>query len=256
MRVTATMLTMMAAANLATGCNDEGGTQETDTSVTDTTIVDTTIVDTSVDDADVGDTTTVAETTVAETTDTAEEVTPGPYGFGFRHPRARVEPPCDVVTLDPGTAFAAADADHVCTFVYPGASHTLYFQSSPSGCYSAGMFPLPLFTTQGWVSKEGVVTALAAARYDYGGNHHNDVLAFTLDGVAFTYGHSSFGFGFRSCAPPDCLQRMDAANPQSVADDGCTPARTHPIVCSEVQADATFAPLVDTFQKCPGDPNR
>jgi hypothetical protein len=118
------------------------------------------------------------------------------------------------------------------------------------------MFPLPTFTTEGWVSKDGVVTPLAAARYDYGGNHHNDALAFTLDGVAFTYDHSSFGYGFRSCAPPDCLQRMDAENPQAVADDGCTPARTHPIVCSKVQADATFEPLVDTFQKCPGDRNR
>ena len=242
MRVT-TILAMMVVANLAAGCNDEGGTHKTDTSVTDTTIVDT----------GVGDTDVISETTVAETTDTAEEVTPGPYGFGIRHPRARFEVPCNV---DPGEAFFASDADHVCTFVYQGATHTLYFQSWPTGCYNGGMSPLPSFATQGWVSKEGVVAPLAAAHYDYGGNHHNDVLAFTLDGVAFTYGHSSFGSGFRCCAPPDCLQRMDGANPETVADDGCTPARTHPIVCSKVQADATFDALVDTFQKCPGDRNR
>jgi group II intron reverse transcriptase/maturase len=107
-----------------------------DTSLGDTDVVGDTAATETTDASD----TAAAETTVADTSDTAEEVTPGPYGFGIRHPRPKVEAPCDLMARsDPGETFFASDADHVCTFVYAGASHTLYFQSSPTGCYSGGM---------------------------------------------------------------------------------------------------------------------
>jgi hypothetical protein len=86
------------------------------------------------------------------------------------------------------------------------------------------------------------------AAYDFGGNHHNDYFSITLSGVRYTWDHSSYGYGFRSCQPPDCLKREEGTD----YTDGCQPERTLPEACIEVANP--LAELVDTFELCAGDP--
>ena len=73
-----------------------------------------------------------------------------------------------------------------------------------------------------------------------------------IDGTSYRYYHSSFGFGWRRCQPMDCVQELRS---DGVVDDGCTPARTRPIVCVEIAEDGTEPALLDTFEKCLGDPD-
>ncbi len=237
---------------LAVACEDSGGSSG-DTAGGDTGVDST---------SDARPETTVetmpAETTPAETTpaETNADVTPGPYGFAVRDPQVDRVVPCTHPHI-PGTTFDASDADFVCTFAHEGAAYTLYFQSTPNGCASdSTLIPLPTYDTKGWVSKAGVVSALTAAQYDFGGNHHYDTLRFALDGAYYLYAHSSIGYGGRSCQNPDCLQRTSDAAYNTVVDDGCTAARTHPIVCVDVAQGGTVGSLEDTFATCPGDPNR
>lgn len=237
----------IAAFGLLVGCEDSG-TKTGDTTAGDTSVVLDTL-DTGADSASE----VVAETTPQET---AEEVTPGPYGFVVRPPHADHDIPCSHPHID-ATTFEASDADFVCTFAYEGAAYQLYFQSTPNGCAeNSTLVPLPTYATKAWVSKGGVVTALTAAQYDFGGNHHYDTFRFALDGAYYLYAHSSMGFGGRVCQNPDCLQRASDPAYNTIVDDGCTPARTHPIVCVDVAADGTIPALDDTFAKCPGDQTR
>jgi hypothetical protein len=168
-----------------------------------------------------------------------------PSGFNIRIPQTR-SVSCS------GTPTDFDDMDWICSFSYQGKTATVYAQSNPTGC-NVVLTEIATYTTvSAKIAVNGTVSDLQDAAYDWGGNHHNDSLAFTYEGTHFNYYHSSFGFGWRSCQNMDCLQVLDDAG--AAKEDGCTSARTMPIVCSLIQPDGTYASLsVDTFAKCPGD---
>jgi len=170
---------------------------------------------------------------------------PGPYGFQYRLPQTR-SLSCE------GTPTDFVDADHVCTFAYGGVTGYIYFQATPTEC-EVTFAHLPIYTTLAWISIDDVVTDLASPEYNFGGNHHNDSFGFSHDGTPYFYYHSSFGWGWRACAPMDCIQVLDGEG--GILEDGCTTDRTLPIVCTPILEDGTFGSLEDTFEKCAGDPN-
>lgn len=170
---------------------------------------------------------------------------PGPYGFFIRRPQMH-ELPCTSNTL------SFRDEDHICTFADGNVTAVLYFQATPTACVEQ-FFEMPVYATTAWISISDSVQLLPAAEYDFGGNHHNDFFKFTFSGKKYAYFHSSFGYGFRSCQPMDCMQKLDDGG--QVAEDGCTPERTLPVTCRRIADDGTFEALIDDFEKCPGDPN-
>ncbi len=116
-----------------------------------------------------------------------------------------------------------------------------------------GLATVPVYTTAlAQISVGGAPTDLANAEYDYGGGHHNDSLRFDDQGKSYKYYHSSFGFGFRSCQPMDCID-VYAPGGTTPGTDGCTSARALPEICVLIKADGTHDALVDRFMKCPGD---
>ena len=142
---------------------------------------------------------------------------------------------------------AARDADHVCTLSIDGHDAVVYVRATPTSLGGA-MFPIPVYDdVAGFLFEADQVTEVAAT-YDYGGNHNNDFLSITLGAVRYTWDHSSYGYGFRDCQPPDCLKREEGIAFQ----DGCQPERTLPEACIEVTNP--LSPLVDSFAVCPGDP--
>ena len=168
-----------------------------------------------------------------------------PYGFSMRVPQDR-SVPCPGCST-PGDQIVS-DNDVVCSFDLDGHDAVVYVRATPTS-FASAFFPLPVFgRVQGFMSEGGIVTALDDATYDFGGNHHDDQFAFTIAGVRYTYGHSSYGFGFRSCQIQDCVKREEGAN----FVDGCLPQRTVPVACISV-ADP-LPPLVDSFERCAGDP--
>jgi hypothetical protein len=178
------------------------------------------------------------------------------FGFVMRKPQQR--------TLSCEPAFPGGpeqvdfmDTDWICTFDHGGKTGYIYVQATPTGCASGGMSSLPTFDGAGWISIGGAVSGLSDVYYDYGGNHNNDELGFAYNGAFYRYYHSSFGFGWRACQPMDCMIVLDGKG-GTVLEDGCTDTRTLPVVCLPVESDSTSfsaADFVDTFAKCPGDPN-
>jgi len=141
--------------------------------------------------------------------------------------------------------------DYVCTFPAAWPRTWLYVQNDGVSC---GMMVGCQYANVGaWVSVDGVVQALAGVVYNYGGNHHNDSVQVPWQGQVLNYYHSSFGWGWRKCQPMDCVQVMNLS--QIVLDDGCTPDRTIPVTCVEVDPTGAVPAFPVTFEKCPGDPN-
>lgn len=165
-----------------------------------------------------------------------------PYGFAMRAPSSR-DLPC--ASCADGT-FPAADVDHVCTLTVDGHAAVVYVAATATSIDDT-FFPVPIYDdVRAFVLEDGGVVAVPGA-YDYGGNHHNDFFSIEYAGARFTYDHSTYGFGFRACRPPDCLKIERGGD----ATDGCQPERTIAEICVEV-ADP-LPPLVDTFATCPGD---
>lgn len=175
-----------------------------------------------------------------------------PEGFEIRIPGSN-EITCPGVGGGTET-FDQPDADHVCTFAHGGSFGQLYVQASASGCAPGGFGGTPIYDVVGaWMAMDGKVVSLAEPGYDWGGNHHNDFITFSWGGTKYKVYHSSFGWGWRACQPPDCMQVLSSGG--AVVEDGCTKDRTLPVVCVLVEADGTVPPLVDTFEPCEGDPN-
>ena len=125
----------------------------------------------------------------------------------------------------------------------------IYVQTTP---IDINQFCTPILSVvKAEISIDGQVEPLQNASYDYGGNHANDFLNFDYGGKSYEYYHSSFGWGFRSCQPMDCMRVDDGQH----VEDGCTMDRTLPVICVAIEADGSHADLVDTFAPCPGDPN-
>lgn len=175
------------------------------------------------------------------------------FGLNMRIPQERTVPCNAIQPYDP-TELTEQDMDWICTFDHGGQQGYVYLQNNLLDCQIV-MSAQGVFTgAGGYISVGGVVTPLQNTGYDWGGNHHNDWLFFDHAGKSYRYYHSSFGFGWRTCQPMDCLQVYPpgGTNP---SEDGCTSDRTLPAVCLRVEAGKSYAPtdFADTFQKCPGD---
>jgi hypothetical protein len=144
-----------------------------------------------------------------------------------------------------------SDVDWVCTYDYDGEQGHLYVQSTPVSCVWMMSAQATYETQSAQVSIDGQLHPLENAQYFWGGNHRNDYLTFEYDGRSYDYNHSSFGSGWRACQNMDCMTVDDHGD----LDDGCTVDRTLPVICVKIESDGTHAPLVDTFEPCPGDPN-
>ena len=175
----------------------------------------------------------------AEAIDVAPDSTPANYGFDIRLPQEH-----------PDVGYP--DQDYVCTFVYAPGSLNGYFyiQVTPTSC-GAVMGGCDTKIDGSWVSIGGVVSAVQVT-YEWNPPHHNDTIAVTYGDKVYTYGHSTIGYGAFHCMPPDCLSVTQGG---SAVENGCTPARTLPVVCVLVNSDGTIPSLVDPDCKCPGDPN-
>jgi hypothetical protein len=162
---------------------------------------------------------------------------------------------CNSPSTGESSSETFSDADWICSFSYNGKTGAVYIQSTPTAC-KVVMSAMPVFTTAtAQISFDGKVSELTNAKYDWGGNHHNDSLSFAYEKDTFKYYHSSFGFGWRSCQNMDCLQ-VSAGSTDSVTTDGCKSDRAIPIVCSQIKEDGSYDSLsVDSFKKCLGDPN-
>jgi hypothetical protein len=172
-----------------------------------------------------------------------------PWGFSLFAPQDR-DVPCVDVSVCPNGTSAARDVGYVCSARIGDAEAVLHIDARPTSVRT-DFFALPVYgDVRAQVLQDGVVTNLdgASVGYDYGGNHHNDFFYIIVDDVRYTLNHSSFGFGFRSCQPPDCVQTEGGENDI----DGCQPTRTVFAACIEVTDP--IAALTDNFMTCPGDP--
>jgi hypothetical protein len=178
--------------------------------------------------------------------------TGGEYGFTYRSPGSQ-----SITCTDSGQTrtFEVLDEDWLCTFHHDSRVDYVYVRASPTG--ECARFLIPLYQIElAQISVDGVVTSLADAHYDFGGNHHNDSVSFAFGGKTYKYSHSSLGYGYRQCQPMDCMVVYAAGSATTVETDGCTATRTLPEVCVAIKADQTHAALApDPFKKCPGDPN-
>jgi len=207
--------------------------------------------------ADAGQDVAVADT-VQEVSADVTPVDPGPedvvtadtgpcegtvfQGFCVRVPQAR-----QVTSTDMGggtNTIEMWDLDYVCTFAHDGKTGWFYDQANPTG--DLGMGGGPQYDVVGaWFSTGDVAEPVTASYYG-GGNHRNDSIEMQYSGKTYKYYHASFGWGWRKCRPPDCLQVL-AGPAGAILEDGCTPDRTLPVVCVQVANDGTVPPLDDPF---------
>lgn len=248
--------TMIAAAAWLVGCADSGSGTATST---DTTTADTAADANGDSDSSAADTL-PADVTGSDSTasdSAAPDVDPSKdFGFAIRKP-ASAKLSCAGMPPPVPAELDTAQMDWLCSLPAKalGEPAYLYAQFNPDKCESSGMSANPSFKLAGaWLSQGGKVTALGAANYDWGGNHHNDAIEFDAGGKHWRAYHSSFGFGWRQCQPMDCLQQTQGVG-GAVVEDGCTKERTLPAVCRPIKADGSYDALVDSFKPCLGDPN-
>jgi len=222
--------------------------------------------DTSTEDAPLGDPGAPADTAApdqaVEDQAQADQSAPtDPHGFAIRVPQERTFA-CDT-GADGLTNVSDWDSDWVCN-VSPGSEQErfIYVQSTPTGCELTPPFA-PIFETQGaWTSVGGTVTALTGAQYAWGadGLEANDSLSYVFGGSTYKLSHSSFDGDGKACQPMDCAQvwteNASAFLPLELvlASDGCTAARSLPVICREVKEDGSYDALTDTFFDCEGTP--
>ena len=163
--------------------------------------------------------------------------------FGFTY---RVPPTAD-------SSCGGETTDWLCTFHEASAAGYVYVQSTATGTCAMAVYPtFKIDSAQ--LSVGGQISSLANARYDWGGNHHNDSMQFDYQVKTYKYYHSSFGFGWRRCQPMDCINVYPVGS-TTLETEGCGSTRTLPEVCVAIKTNKTHDPLVDHFQKCPGDAN-
>jgi hypothetical protein len=260
------LLVLLLALPLLAGCSSSGGGSDAATDTVSDVPTDTPIdapTDTGADTARDGVADALPDTTTDTFTDTvADAVTDTPtetpvdtpsgdvpscfttfHGFCIRQPQMHTVPLVTGMGEDSTTEML--DQDYVCTFLYPGSSGWVYIQDTP--LKDNGMAGGPEYRTDGaWTSFAEVVASVPAL-YNPGGNHRNDTITITSDGTVYRYGHSSMGWGGRTCRNADCLQVLDAPD-GNITEDGCGTGRTLPVVCVDVQQDGTIGAFDDPFE--------
>jgi hypothetical protein len=182
---------------------------------------------------------------------------PGSAEFTIRKPTERS------FTCGASTT-TALDKDLVCDIENDALKASIYFQSKPVGCVGLGGETYAV--ENAWIKTDAGIEPLAEASYDGGGNHQNDRLGFAWKGKYFSLYHSSIGFGFRSCAAPDCMDVCTDVECRTVLRNGCgrSACAAQPALktrCAVVQADGTvperidpWSPLQTPHLPCGGDP--
>ena len=179
--------------------------------------------------------------------DTATNEIANDWGFTMRLPRSHE------LDCGSGDIVEFTDSDWLCSWGWEGEQGMAYVQTTPVDCYGETFDTLAVYAGgRAELALGDEVVALTDAAYDWGGNHHNDELSFAYEGRRYRYYHSSFGWGWRSCNPMDCVVVSDLAD-NSLIQDGCTCDRELPVVCHQVGADGHWDALVDTFAVCDGD---
>jgi hypothetical protein len=176
------------------------------------------------------------------------------FGFAMRLP---VEHTLSCVGVPPHDQdqIVRSDMDWICTFRHGGIAGHIYLQSTPVTCVSFGLSQGAEYEGHGaFISVDGRVSATSDAGYDWGANHHVDSLGFSYDGRYFRYGHSSVDYSFHPCHAMDCIRVFDRQG-GTLIEDGCTSARSLPVVCHRVEVGASYdtGDFTDTFARCPGD---
>ncbi len=168
----------------------------------------------------------------------------GEFGFIYRSPQQDV-----LQCSDESSSWQLDDADWLCTFDNREQSGYVYVQSTPVECAPLGY---PIYQTQlAQLSLDGDVEPLTNAQLETG-NHAAYLLSFDYDGKNYSLAHSSIDFAYHACQNMDCMRIMEGS---TLIEDGCTKARSLPVVCVPILPDLTHEPLIDTFAPCPGDPN-
>lgn len=165
------------------------------------------------------------------------------------------------------------DTDYVCRVPLNTTSLELYVQATPTDCQAVFDSGYPIFDDVNvWYKVDGTGDAWPTpGAYDWGGNHHNDQIKFAYDGTRYVLWHSSLGFGWHACAPPDCLLTCEPTATFETCDylggfsvDGCDrepggPPPPAPVICVAVNADGSVPPLddpwagADPLLPCAGD---
>jgi len=180
--------------------------------------------------------------------------------FTFRVPRANAYI-CE--DSDMGDV-EMSDLDHLCLIQYEDIDIELYVQATPTSCIT-DFWPMPVYSSEAWIKRDGAVSELETISYDFGGNHHNDWLDFILDDRNYQLFHSSIGSGWRRCAPVDCMivckegmsctqdgeeSTIDVNGCERDAGDGKPPI---PVICMEIPADGSRPDFIDPWEAWEGD---
>jgi hypothetical protein len=156
------------------------------------------------------------------------------------------------------------DIDQVCRIANAALNVDLYIQTTPTACTTAGWVVPTTYGASAFIKRNHTIEPVAVASYDYGGNHHNDTITFTLDNETHVLWHSSIGYGGRRCAPIDCQIRC-GTNPtcdeySGFTVNGCERAAGSgppplPVICVVVNADGSLPPLLDPWTAHTGYPD-
>lgn len=156
--------------------------------------------------------------------------------------------------------------DHLCAFEYESKEIQLYLQAEPTYCN--GIWSATYEVSGAWIKIGGEVKSTEAA-YDIGGNHRNDTISFKMGGNTFHIWHSSIGFGWRVCSPPDCLVVCDegvecdndgafglVGEGPGIAENGCLRASGSgpppaSVICVRVGYDGSVPDLHDPWSEKP-----
>lgn len=144
---------------------------------------------------------------------------------------------------DPGDYMNYRQTDLVCTFDYNGLNGLIYVQDTPLECKHTavvGRWVTKSKTDLSLIKIGDQVDYLENAFYEYGGQHMRDRLTFDYRGVRFVYYHVC-GDGNNmaySTKNPNCAMIKDTDG--KMLDNGCTPERTRPIVCKEVDENGQY----------------
>jgi hypothetical protein len=176
----------------------------------------------------------------------------------------KIRKPTEVSFTCGTTATKDLDKDLVCEIENDALKASIYFQSKPVGC--VGLSGKTYAVENAWIKTDAGIEPLAEASYDGGGNHQNDRLGFAWKGKYYSLYHSSIGFGFRSCAAPDCMEVCKDLECREVLQSGCSRSTcaAQPALktrCAVVQADGTvperndpWSPSQTPHLPCAGDP--
>lgn len=156
------------------------------------------------------------------------------------------------------TSVPSLDLDLVCESDNDSLLASIYVQSKPVSC--GALSAINYTVENAWIKTAEGIRPLSQVIYDGGGNHQNDRITFAWKEKFFSIYHSSFGFGWRACASPDCMQICQDKECRTILYDGCHRATCASppalkVKCAKVKPDGTVPALLDPWAKQEGVAN-